>query len=155
MVSLVQPVRAGGTKPKAAVVQGDVVMVRRVVSGNTELSVYELRRMSGHMSSEDSLAWLKSMTPGREIAWVDRACKGLLLRVELPSRSDTLMASVYRDTSEVWSFGARVVDSANVCHLKWNLQSSSKTKVGPGVYHLALVTRGIWKEFFVVVSESL
>lgn len=164
---MVQPVGAGGTKPKAAVIQGRVVMAWPVVSGNSEISVYELRRMSGHMSSEDSVAWLKSMTPGEEIAWVDRKTKALALEVDVPNRADTLKATVYgpetpiqvRDGHipeivEARSFAPMVPDAAGVCHLEWDLRSSAKKRVGPGLYSIGLTAGQVTKEFYVVVADT-
>jgi hypothetical protein len=115
---------------------------------------WALMRMNGEMTSEDSVAWLKSMTPGQEIAWVDRACRGLELQVDLPSPFDTLNADVIKDTTVVRSLGRILPDVHGVCHLKWNLKSAAKKRVEPGVYELGLGTGDVITEFFIVVGQG-
>ena len=169
LTALAGQASAGGAKLGADVVHGHVVLRQRVqhLNGNEEMGEYELLRMRGDMSSEDSVAWLKGMTPGKEIAWVDRKTKGLALEVDVPNRADTLRATVYgpdfpiqvqnaRTPSvvEARSFAPMVPDIAGVCHLEWDLRSSAKKRVGPGLYVLGLTAGEVAKEFYVVVAGT-
>ena len=172
LILLGHPARATARRGHG-VIQGHVVLRKRAYPDNQEIGEYELMRMHGEMSSEDSVAWLKSMTPGAEIVWVDRTSKGLQLQVDVASRSDTLKATVVGDcpiqipngTSfddlrripappEVRSFAAMVPDTGGVCHLKWDLRSSAKKKVGPGLYGLVLTAGEITKVFYIVMSGT-
>ena len=166
LIILGHPMPATAKQGKG-VIHGHVVLRKRVYPSNQEIGEYELMRMRGDMSSEDSVGWLKSMTPGKGIAWVDRRTKGLALEVDVPNRADTLRAAVYGPDVpiqvqdgripaivEARSFAAMVPDAGGKCHLKWNLRSSAKKRVGPGLYDLVLTAGEITKEFYIVVSGT-
>jgi len=146
----------GGAKPGSGVAHGHIVMRQRVhnLTGNEEIGEWTLMRWKGDMTSQDSLDWLRSMTPGTEIVWVNRKCKGLELQVDLPTPFDTLIADVIKDTTVVRSFGMILPDVHGVCRFKWDLKSAAKRQVEPGVYELGLGTGDITTEFFIVVGEA-
>ena len=144
LIALAGQVIDGGAKPGSGVAHGHIVMRQRVynLTGNEEVGEWHLMRMNG------------SMTPGTEIVWVNRKCKGLELQVDLPTPFDTLSADVIKNTTVVRSFGMILPDVHGVCRFKWDLKSAAKRKVEPGVYELGLGTGDITAEFFIVVGEA-
>ena len=143
---------AGSSKSGSGMVTAHVVLKEPRGSSVTEVGEYDLKRYKGQMSAEDSVAWLKSLRAGSEILWVDKSSKGVLITVELPPGQDTLRTGVVRDTSTVRTLPPIKRDRTGVCRVEWDLRSSNKTMVEPGLYSIGLESGTIASVFYVVVT---